>query len=179
MGSIYTMDRQIFQFLTDDGTEDGEPNMAVDGSSVNVEYYIQPPAGEEWHITRLIFHLEDDTGRDLFPEKFGDLAALTNGCIFQGKRGGVVTVDFSKGLPIKSHSHLGRFSYDVSYSAGAQGGAGAPANGVVQDRFTYTKSGQPIVLRGDYDESISFTIRDDLQTLVELTAQAQGQKVVV
>lgn len=175
--AIFTMDRQIYQFLTDDGTEDGEPDMAVNGSTP-VEYWIQPPAGEVWHINRVIVHLEDDTGKDLYPENFGDLAALTNGCLFQGKKAGVVVVDFSKGLPIKSNSHLGRFSFDVSYQIGAVGG-NAPANGAVQSRFTYEKGGQPVVLRGDEEERLSFTVRDNLSAMIELTLQAQGQKVVV
>lgn len=66
------------QYLTTDGTSTGTNSMLVDGSTTNVEYYIGSNSNDRY-ITQISFMISD-TGPTI--NKFGNIAALTNGCQF-------------------------------------------------------------------------------------------------
>lgn len=174
---ILTMDRLVYEFVSSDGTGAADKiNMAVNGSTP-VEFYVGPAAGDVWAMQRVIFHLEDDTGVNLYPENFGALSALTNGCLFVAESDGTTVVDFTRNKPIKSNADFGHFAYDVTYQTGAQQ-ASAPANGTVQSRFTFTKGSNEILLYGDTTDRIVVTIQDNLSTLIDFSAQVQGRRII-
>ena len=78
------------QYLTDDGTSTGSNDMAVDGSSTNVEFWVQADPDKDRYITSLSFVIAD-AGADA--NQFGNITALSNGCQLEYEDTlGVVTI---------------------------------------------------------------------------------------
>ena len=64
------------QYLTDDGTATGTLSMVVDGSSANVEYWVEAHDTNDRYITEMSFVIE---GAGAKLKEFGTGPALTNG----------------------------------------------------------------------------------------------------
>ena len=80
VGSTGRQRMRVFrQHLTDDGlpTDGTNQDMRVDGSSTNVDFYIQADSDKDLYITRLAFIIAD---LNATLQDFGALSALTNGC---------------------------------------------------------------------------------------------------
>lgn len=100
------------QFLTDDGLSSGTNGMGVDGSSVNVDYYIQAPSTEDRYITTLNFIIGYGTSGQ--PNEWADGTALTNGSrLFYTSLQG--EVDIHEG--IKSNQDFFRLTFSPITSA--------------------------------------------------------------
>ncbi|MCP4569086.1 MAG: hypothetical protein GY841_16045 [FCB group bacterium] len=67
------------QYLTDDGTSDGDEDMLVDGSTTNVDFWVQADNDNDRYITAVNFEISDDGSKLKF---FGATNILTNGCQF-------------------------------------------------------------------------------------------------
>ena len=71
--------KEIFlRRLRDSG---GNSEMAVDGSTIPVEFYIQPPSGEVWYVAKWMIYIQDDKGFAV--GKWGSNGVLNNGVLPQ------------------------------------------------------------------------------------------------
>ena len=147
-----------------DGT--GSRNQAVNGATTPVSFYIKPGAGEIIRIARLITSLRDSGSFDSGGWGNSGGLPLTNGIELFVKQGGVENNLTEE--PIRSHYDLASTSYDVSYNSWGSG------DEFLTNRFTFTKSGQPIRLIGDNGDWLRVQINDDLSYLVDQRVDAQG-----
>ncbi len=67
------------QWFTDDGLSTGDNDMRVDGSSVNVDFYICASSSVDIFIKSISVQISDQSA---VLNKFGNLTALTNGLTF-------------------------------------------------------------------------------------------------
>jgi hypothetical protein len=98
--------RPFRRFLTDDGLSNGTKDMAVDGSSTNVDYYVPASVSDDRYITTLNFIV--GYGSSGKPNEWADGTALTNGCrlFYTSVRG---EVDIHEG--IKTNQDFFRLSF--------------------------------------------------------------------
>ena len=67
----------LSQFVDSLGTGLGVINIVGDYSSSSTDFWVEPPAGEVWHIMRLMVKIQDSG--NFRPEWYGASSALTNG----------------------------------------------------------------------------------------------------
>lgn len=161
--------QHIFRYLDTVGDGSGSKSAIGAGYSVGSPgiFKIQPAAGQVISLERMIVQIEDAGAPDA--EKYGALSALTNGIIVRIANDAGVVKELTDGLPIKSNSHWARLCYDVSFSGFATG------NDFVDVRWTFAKSGRPIVL-GDtgVNERLEVVCQDALDGLIAHTFMVQG-----
>jgi hypothetical protein len=162
-------------YLTDNGTSSGANNLAVNGSSTPVPYWVGPPASDRagsdgfssFHVERVIFHIEDSGA--FTTVDFGAISnGLTNGCGFDFVSTST-TVDLLDGYPLKTNGDLVHYMYDIRLDAWGGG------NGGISARWSFFKiqnDGAGMVLESG--EKLQFTINDDLTGLVDFHIIAQG-----
>lgn len=142
--------------------EQGNKNMAVDGSVTPVSFKAVPPEGKKWRINRVLVYME---GANPFSaEKFGDLNALANGTT-NNLNGVKVTSwktnrDFAlemydlntiKSLGKEDRSFSGRWSFDKAF-------------------------GKPVLIDSS-STGVELIVNDDLSGLTSFYIKAQGQEV--
>ena len=94
------------QFLTSDGTSSGSNDMGIDGSSTNVDFFIQSDPVNDRYITSLNFLVAYGTSGQ--PNQWADGAALANGSrLFYENQSGEVDIHDA----IKSNQDLFRLSF--------------------------------------------------------------------
>ena len=162
-GNFKDPTQAVYRYLTDDGLVADATNwdMAVDGTTP-VPYYYTATAPTA--INRIIFHVVDDG--TWTEEKFGSLAALTNGMDLVVERNGSTVLDLFGGVMVKNNASWARSNHDRRILTVGSGDT------MLTCRYTFGKSGQPILLRDN--DSIKMTVSDNLSTLVEMSAMIQG-----
>ncbi len=161
--------QHLFRYLDTVGDGSGSKNANGAGYSVGSPgiFKIQPPAGQVISLERMIVQIEDDGVPNA--EKYGALAALTNGILVRIANDAGTIVELTDGLPIKSNSHWARLCYDVSFTGFASG------NDFVDVRWTFAKSGRPVVLGDTGDnERLEVVCQDALDGLIGHTFKVQG-----
>jgi hypothetical protein len=165
----------IFRHLTDDGLAgDGTNFLAnVNGSVTPVPFWYGPASTERTAVHRLIVEIEDNA--TITADNYGGVSALTNGItvkVIQGNEStGVVVTDLLDGDPIKNHVNWAAHCYDVTEHTYGSG------NNFVVVRWTFAKSGRPLILDGRINEKLVVTVNDDLSTLVDHQFQIQGHTI--
>jgi len=141
-------------------------SMNVNGSLASPQIFrLKPPEDEVWHITRLLFTMEDDVAMD--DGKFGGLTALTNGVVFRRFNDGVYTT-FAN---FKSNRKFMDSMYDVEYNPKAPAGTYG-----LRGRWTLTKAGVVIRLDGSTNDELQVLVQDDISGLLGMHITAQGHK---
>lgn len=169
-GNNITIDTPpLFNYTTAASIERATTNMAVDGSVTPVVFQVNPPLGVKFHITRVIFFIQDSTAVAMDDGKFGNIAALTNGCVLRRYDG--LETSFNV-FNYKSNGDLKQRNYDGDYSDKAPAGSYS-----FTSRRSFSgqdKNGAAIMLDGDKDESLQVLIQDDLTALDIVSVIAQG-----
>jgi hypothetical protein len=150
-----------------------------DGSNLEMattadKYYMGPPAGEIWAISRMIMFIEDSGHGDT--SDYGAGSALTNGVqlyITRGGPDGTTILDLMDGGTVKTNGGWAALCFDLAITAP---GAGNPGAIGIAIRYTFAKSGALVVLCGHRDEKIVMNIQDSLTGLVTQTAFIQGYR---
>lgn len=126
---------------------------------------IKPPAGEVWHIIRIILNMTHGSSAD--DGKFGGITALTNGVVMRQVTNTVGKQIISNW---KTNGDIREDMYDVSYSdrAGGQGVYGTSG------RFTFKKNDFVIELNGDDGDVLQLLIQDPIDDLTKFSVKAQG-----
>lgn len=166
------------QYLTDDGTSSGDNDMLVDGSTNNVDYYVQANGDYDIYIGRIDILIADASA---VLNKFGNITALTNGVLFQheSQRDGITVI----------HEGL-KSNFDFVRLAGGKppfgDGAGAFRAG---NMFGASEGYLPCVdfdeifnlrwglrLRKGTNDRIVMRVRDDVTGIDAFNAQCYGIK---
>jgi len=150
-----------------DTNGDGTGTKAAIGNYAGAaeSFYIEPGDGYDFVISRMLVTIQDSGVMNADDYGFG--GALTNGVavrhldVDQG-----VKRDLLDGLPIKSHAMWGQVCYDMQETSFGTG------DKFVQVRWTFSKSGIPIVLKTG--ERLEVLLNDDLTKLTGHTFVVQG-----
>jgi hypothetical protein len=152
-------------------------DLGVSGSIGSPEIFeVQGPggaaAGLEIDITRIMISMITDSAADL--SLFGDIAALTNGCVLRRNDGAVRNI-----FNVKTNVDLLNLAYDLTIYSAAN-----PVQGVDGLGARYTFSGPDkhgVAVRLGAGESLEWLVQDDLTDLGTATATfrviAQGHIV--
>jgi hypothetical protein len=124
------------------------------------DYYIAPPTDEVWEVARMLVTIVDAKGFE--SEEYGSIGgALSTGIKVIISRGGVEQ-DITAAEPVKSNAGWGHHCYDVQVHA-----FGNTTNSVLGARWTFSKSGAPIVLKGRDGDKLIVRCNDKLDDLSE------------
>jgi|FLOH01.1.fsa_nt_gi hypothetical protein len=139
--------------------------MNVNGSVTPVDFYIAPPAGETWYISRWMMQLIDGKGFEI--TEFGSSgSALTNGLDALFESDGVQTSLLE--LTIKSNSDISAVTYDTRLDSYGN------SSDALHASWSLYKTGQMLRLRGSLNEKLVIKIQDNLTSLERLHIHAQG-----
>lgn len=160
--------RIISRFLDTNGDGTGTKSAIGDYSLAADDFYIE--AGDNpLVISRLLVSAEDTTG--MTAQEYGNLgAALTNGVSILAELDGT-EYDLCDGVPIKTNAGWGTTCYDTQIT-GAAWGSG---NDVLLVRWTFSKSGTPILLESG--DKVIARVNDDLQGLLSHYFMIQGYEI--
>lgn len=145
-------------------------NMAVDGSATSRIFYVAPPAGVKWDITRIIFGMTGTAAMD--DTTFGPIGVLSKGVVLRIVNGRTKNIFISA-----DNGGLAERMYDLSYPAKVPAGTYA-----LRGRRTFAgqdKNGVVIRLDGDEGDRLEWIIQDDLldPTFTKFACVAQGHVV--
>lgn len=159
-------DKRLDHFLDQNGDGTGIFDAKIDHSATPVDYFISPPAGRIYAISRLLTCIKDSGSLDA--DGYGNGASLTNGIIVSSKTpSGELIARHDGGQTIKTNAQWGRLCYDVKEHVWGLG------DEILLVRWTFTKAGGPLI----YDEGERFcvTINDDHTNLTSHTFLVQGE----
>jgi len=159
--------RPFFRFLDTVGDGSGTKNAVGDYSSVVTDFKLTNPASSNGviEVHRLVMQIEDATAAT--GEKYGGGTALTNGIeLFLLDASGNTVIDITDGLPIKNNGDWARYCYDLTIDSFPG------TNDFVQVRWTFAKSGVPLVLKPGW--SLAARLNDSMTFLVDHTFMVQG-----
>jgi hypothetical protein len=147
-------------------------DLRIDGSITPQVFSILPLAGQAGDMVRVIFEIESTTSMDF--SSFGDIAALTNGCVLRVKREGG---DFRNLFNWKTNGELIERAFDHTFQSKTGGGL----HGFVS-RITFggqDKHGVVIRIDGTLGEALEVVIQDDLTaaSLSKIRLIAQGHEL--
>jgi hypothetical protein len=161
----------VYRHLTDDGLiADGTNQKAnVDGSVTPQKFYAGPTNGKTWEIERMIVFIEDNA--TFAADNYGGVSTLTNGIDLEltiSGQSGPQILDLLDNEPIKSVSDWAAHCHDVNILTFGAG------NNYATVRWTFGKSGEPLVLHGHHGDKLVATINDALNVLVDHRFIIQG-----
>ena len=155
--------------------------MNVDGSitprifNVQPQLYIETPEikGEsaQWDIVRAMWYIQSGANPVMTDQTFGNITALTNGCILRKHNEDVHNI-----FNVKKNGDFRLRNFDAFYVDTARGGGSQSFS----SRRTFggqTKNGVVIRLTGDNNDQLQMIIQDDLSLLQDFTCIAQGHLV--
>jgi hypothetical protein len=144
------------QYFTDDGLSNGDTDMRVDGSSTPVDFWIPAEDDKDRFIKFISIKLAD---QNAVLNKFGNLAALSNGLEFewQSQEDGSLTVHEG----IKDNLEFFRLC-EMDAQIIDLSGAGADAVIVQWDLAKIFGSPWGLKLRAGTTEKLIFRVNDDL-----------------
>ena len=159
----------LYRYLDTNGDGTGTKSAVGDYSGTADDFYIQPPANTLYVLERMIIHIHDSSA--FSAEKYGALAALTNGILVKVKQvsPAVDLVDLTDGIPVKSNAVWGQVCFDADLADYGQGDV------YLNIRWTFAKAGQPIVI--NENQQLAVTLNDDLTGLVDHHFMVQGYSV--
>jgi hypothetical protein len=160
----------LYRYLDTVGNGSGTKNhIAATYAATQGIAKIAPEPGSVFKIHRMIVSLEDTSG--MIAGGYGDIGSpLSEGITVKvGNRDGV-KLDLTDGVPIKTNSGWGRLCYDVDIKSWGT----TPTNELLVVRWTFSKSGAPIVLNGRKGEYLYVTFDDDLDELISHYFLVQG-----
>jgi len=161
------MSTTICRFLDTNGDGTGTKDAIGDYSSAAEDFYIQPGANETYEIHRLIVRIADSGAPDA--GKYGNNITLTNGISVHLEGG--ITRDLTDNMPVLSNGDRSKLCYDVNVISWGTG------DDYVGVRWTFSKSGAPITLRGSISDKLIVRLNDDFSNLVGHTFMVQGQNL--
>jgi hypothetical protein len=164
------MPRPIFwsQFATTAGDGTGGIQVTGDYSLSETHFKVQPAQDEIIEVARLIIIIGDAS---VAAERYGGITGgLTNGIEFSWRDVDGTVTDMLGGQKVKSNLNWARYCYDVEnkdFGVGEE---------YITVRWTFSKSGEPIVLHGYQADRLVLSFNDDFTPLERHTFLFQGLK---
>jgi hypothetical protein len=168
-GSILHHNPRYFsRFLDTNGDGTGTKNSAVDHSSSEGIYYIQPGTGEIYNLYRMIITIRD--AAKLVEGKYGNSLDNTagNGIQVRVQDDDGTIIDLTDGVTIKQNEDWSMFCHDTTVDSSVAGKKTGTA------RWTFTRGGTFIALDGNKNERLEVVLNDNFSSLTYHYACAQG-----
>jgi len=146
----------ISRHLDTDGDGTGTKNAIGDYSATPEIFYIQPPAGEIYRITRMMVLIRGAKST-FYTDSYGSRTELSTGVEIRTQDDSGTIVNLTDNVPIKTNGNWGRFCYDSEVYAADQGNT----NTYLRVRWTFEKSGQQIRLVGNNNERLEVVLNDN------------------
>lgn len=169
-GNVITLDTPVDQdFSSGDNVIRASRNMNVDGSGTTQIFQVGPVGsgtGIEIDITRILGYIQDNVA--MSDDKFGGIAALTNGIVFRHNNTTINNL-----WNAKTNGELALLCFDFTYTDKS------PANSYGA-RFRNSYAGQEkhgVTIRLAQGDILEILIQDDLTGLEVFNAMAQGHIV--
>lgn len=169
VGNVITIDRPLDKIhLIGDEVNQVVINMAQTGqigTLASPQIYVgEPPPGEVWHITRLLFSMTHGLAGDL--GLFGSLPELVNGVVLRSKVNG----QFGTLTNWKNNGDIKTDMFDVEFDSrsGGQGSFGTSGRG------TFIRTGAILRLDGDQGDQFQVLVQDDITALDVFDMKLQG-----
>lgn len=159
----------ISQFCDSLGTGLGTINIIADYSGAATDFWIEPPAGEIWHILRIMVKISDSG--NFRPEWYGANGPLTNGLKIIHEVNSVDN-DLTGQLPIRNIGEMAAYMFDIKLH---DFGAG---DKFITGRWSFSRSGVALALNGDTNDKLIVRVNDDMSGLTGHKFIAQGHKLV-
>lgn len=138
----------------------GATNANGNYSVTPATFSIGPSASENWTVERLIIYVAD-TGQFSASEYGNTGSALANGFDVEVVDSGDNVISTLNGSrPFTTNGDLGAVCYDVNNIGSGSGGDDA-----ILVRWTFSKAGSPIRLRGDEGWKVRVVLSDDFSGL--------------
>lgn len=168
-------------YFTQDGTTTGNRVMSVDGSTVNVDYYIKASQDVDIYIKYITVEIGDGGSPAL--NKFGNLNALTDGVAFYWDTQQEPLYELHEG--IKTNKSFIRISSDSAgfgdgtnaFLADVSGGGTEKSYLPNMDMAEIYGLQWGLRLRKGTNDRIIFRVRDDLTGLTTFNAIGTGTRI--
>ncbi len=158
----------IFRLLDTVGNGTGTTDAIGDYSSTPQSFRISDSTG--WgEIHRIIIMLQDSGSFDM--ELYGNGLALTNGVRVFLKNGSDEVIQEYTAFPILSNADWMGHCYDYAHSDIGQG------DEVGSIRWTFSKAGQPVIVKFDQGEYLEVYLNDDFTGLTHHRFTVQGKYI--
>ncbi len=141
-------------------------NQNIDGSVTPKRFKIQPPAGQTWQLTRMMFMMRDSGSFDSGGWGNNGGNPLANGMTVGLNING--TEYNQTPVPWVTVADLAAVAYDVTHHNFGQGAE------FLTMRLTFSKAGQNIRLVGDDGDFMWMDVNDNLTHLLEQRVMVQG-----
>ena len=136
-----------------------------------VSYKVSPPAGEIWHILRILVSSKFGTAAD--DSRLGNISGgVTNGLVLRQS----LTIGHRTITNWKTNADLKLDMFDLPYTDRAGGGGGGSQFGM-NGRWTFKNTDFVPELVGDDGDYLEILVQDDITSLVSFEIHAQGHKV--
>ncbi len=152
------------QLLDTVGDGTGTMNMGTTAAT----YKIAPPNNETWLIERILVSIFDVT--KLTALGFGSLSVLNNGIVVRCADDNGVVNDLTNGVPIIHTEDWTRYCHDTALDLSSGG------KDYTSYRWTFGRSGSPLIVSGVNNGRLEVVIQDDLSNLDGLYVCAQGTR---
>ena len=140
-----------------------------DGGLGETAFFIQPPPGQVYRLSRMIIFIEDEPTFDSGGYGSGNFQnPLPIGIKVQVRDDGGIISDLTDGRPIKTNAQWAKVCFDAAYS---EYGGGQDSLAI---RWTFTRAGDYIRLVGSNNERLQVLMNDNVSYLTEHTFLVQG-----
>lgn len=141
-------------------------NLAVNGSVTPVSFKVLADTDQIWHIVRFLLAMTHSTAAD--DSRFGNVTALTNGCILRGFNG--EADQYRTFTDWKSNFDIKMDMFDVTYTDKAgSGNFGTNGRGSIRDG-----TGAVPRITQESGDFLELLVQDDLTGLIKFNLKAQG-----
>ena len=173
---IIRIDDDIFQYAASeaDAASSTPVDIADDGTGTHTVLIpsickITPPSNKIYNITRLLIVIRDNS--NITAANYGGVSTLSNGVQVRCMRGNTVLANLTNSHPITGNVEWGTFAFDVEDHTFGSG------DNFTLVRWSFFKSGNPLVLDGLRGDSLEVWINDDLSSMTGHTFVIQGTEI--
>jgi len=154
----------LYQYLTENAVVGAKNSFVLNDDGSYAGYKV--PRTCIAHVARMIISIEDS---GVFKaETYGALSALSSGIEVKRYSNGVLAEDLTDGVPITSNGQWGKVCYDVDLKTWGSG------NSLILVRWTFARSGAPVILRGAAQDDLRVEFNDDFTGLIAHQFMIQG-----
>lgn len=157
----------IYRILDTNGDGTGTKNAIGDYDGLNTKFYIKPPSNQDFALYRMIVYVKDAGTLDA--SSYGNGITLATGIKVRVADAGGVILDLFDGQTVKSNADWAGACYDVSISTFGTG------DNYLHVRWTFAKSGQPLIINGEKGEWLEVVLNDAFDGLLSHYFKVQGK----
>lgn len=158
-----TLRRPFYKYLRNAA---GDTSAIGDYSGTASTFYLQPAAGVNYRLIRMMVHVKDTAGMDA--DQYGNNITLANGIQINLTQDGT-TIDLVDTLPLKTNGAWAQLCHDAVLLEWGTG------NEILTCRWTFAKSNEGFRLIGDNEDRFEIILSDDFEGLLDHTFMMEGE----